>query len=579
MKPSSPETKQANEEPPNNPQNQPQKPPSPQDLAWMQARFKRMVQWVKKTLRKFFANPKVVAVKQTAEAIFELYRGFKQARLDSKAALFGMALKAYESLVDWVQEPVKNKDSKLSPLDRIKRDWGIINDALKPAEELPEERKEWDFLSLQDWDFACAWANVYDSRMTDLVEESEGEDSSYEEIALRLFPCDVSKDVAKRIMRLSFEERYWVWFLFDQETVWSKVDVLELLETYPRLGELDGPIYRFEYGGLFGYFVFHGDTFDVIGPSELKGWHKHPERLERFRRWLIPDGFCDLDMRVMNGNEVGYSNDGGDVRSRITFHPIIPLGEGYKHTQTTKIIRDECDKLVEEGENFFLLYGRAGSGKSSFIEDVARQRQAFLIDVDLEALAKMKVGSNYEALADALNSFDPKTTIVVMNDVDRSSMSLMDLDNIRQELYDYNIFFTCNNITKMDKAMFRPKRIEYVANLDVKPEEKRDLLCSMLKDEVRKEVSNYLSSKKSAPFMSVITTPDFTTDFIRWTAEHIEQRMEEGQTAQQACESLVPLMAARLEIMLQPDDPMLDLERRQQQAMGKLANALAKGHL
>ena len=138
--------------------------------------------------------------------------------------------------------------------------------------------------------------------------------------------------------------------------------------------------------------------------------------------------------------------------------------------------------------NCFLITGPPGTGKSSWVYEYAKQNNKKLIKIDPESTKMMGVRS-MRLLLDSLNP-----DIILFDDMDRSelakgSASTLSIFEVFHNNYPETMFIlTSNYPEKIEKAMFRTGRIDYVIEFDLPNEdERRQIIKTIIQDEANIE--------------------------------------------------------------------------------------------
>lgn len=168
----------------------------------------------------------------------------------------------------------------------------------------------------------------------------------------------------------------------------------------------------------------------------------------------------------------------------IRLHQLVTDDYSYLGKLDPIAFAKKADEFRKAGiSRSFMLAGPPGSGKTSYVYEVARAISNRIIKID-SSVAHALTGNDLDFLIQNL-----KPDVLVFDDFDRASLAqdtmslLFLLENLKNRFPHTIIFATVNNFEKLDKAIVRPGRFDKIIWFDL-PDEK-----------VRKEIAiKYLNS-------------------------------------------------------------------------------------
>lgn len=539
------------------------------DLVEQETKAKRRISKLKKALAKVLHNPKYKEAVSAANKVFDLYRELKTARLGNKAAILAMLMRGLDELSTWCSPKPQSNTSKVPPAQLRQQNYSALMGLFLPSSDPSVDHtyawferrgvKKQNVEIYHSPEPLSYWLNWIDTYIDDQLFEEQIDWEKAVELWANKLPND-SKPIFDRMMSVTNRVGDSLLWCFDEDYSYKKV-TKEFLEEYPIVKEQfpDFEIYELDDGAFRFWIAFGGATYAIL---REKNSDFIKNKSEKLRRW-VTGGYTQMELR--RRNQMWETNPSGSVDNAIETSFVKNEGEEYIFTRTTQKIKDDLETMIAREEPFFaLIYGRAGSGKTSFIQEIAKKMQVNLIDLNWDDF-RNKNQLNYD-LESYVYDLDPVNNVFIINDIDRIGFNLIDFDKLRRLLGGFVVFMTANDITNFDSAIFRPKRIGYIVNLDLNKEDKLDFLSKRLPN----PVVNYIKQETSSvldPFLEVVFDEDFTTDFIRWTCENLTRDLPPEANCEQkdvelAIENHTKLAKDRLTLMKIKVNPMNTIQQQ-----------------
>jgi hypothetical protein len=153
----------------------------------------------------------------------------------------------------------------------------------------------------------------------------------------------------------------------------------------------------------------------------------------------------------------------------------------------------------------YLFYGPPGTGKSTFSRRLALETSSRVLIIDATSISFW----GCDELLYLLSALQPE--FVLLDDIDRasSSMFLPLLERVKQEVPETSFVITVNDVSKLDKALFRPGRIDTVHEfLSPVEDDRREVILGYLKQSLQ------IVDKETLEFL-VKSTEGMSQDYLR----------------------------------------------------------------
>ena len=227
--------------------------------------------------------------------------------------------------------------------------------------------------------------------------------------------------------------------------------------------------------------------------KRLKIYHDDIEKLHNFVKNAITYEEETDKVRILNGTSKGYWHSANSMYCQNLENIFIPKEQKDTLVNAINTFISSKDRYIKFGRKYsmgFLFSGVAGAGKTSLVKAISKKykrniyypnfTKAMTDEVIFELMNDVKDDS-IVLIEDIDSFFDNRQT------TDNTNVSFSGLINVLDGVMSSGngllIFITVNDVSKLDKALVRPGRVDLIINFDYpKKREIKELFDSLTED-------------------------------------------------------------------------------------------------